>query len=224
MSGFRSITNEEQMTDHTNVTSWSALYNSRKKIRTRFPSIWKVPIIKKINQILIKEIKEGYKILDVGSCNRNLKQKLEERYSNITYKSMDVDTKNNHDYNNMHDIQEQFDVITMFECIEHLTLEEGADTLKEIERVLKPGGILLISTPNTYHPNRYWECTHKVPFRYDELGGFLEMAGLKTEKIYRIYNDVFFARMFRIYITSFIHKYLNVDFVRSILIIARKKG
>ena len=40
----------------------------------------------------------------------------------------------------------QFDVVVSFETIEHVSAQD--EMLKEIKRVLKPGGILLISTPD----------------------------------------------------------------------------
>ncbi len=41
---------------------------------------------------------------------------------------------------------ESFDVVTSFETLEHL--HERATFLTELNRVLKPGGVLLLSTPN----------------------------------------------------------------------------
>ncbi len=210
------------MTSAIKGFSWNRMYNSRKRIKQCFPSVWKLPLIKKILNVLRDKIKEGDKILDVGSCNRNLKKDMERHIKNVTYKSMDVDRENTHDYYSMQEIEDQFDGVVMFECIEHLTLEDGFETLNQIYRVLKPGGVLIVSTPNTYHPNRYWECTHKVPFRYDELGGFIEICGFKTENIYRIYNDQFFARLLRIYVFSFIHEYFDIDFSKSVLWVGRK--
>jgi len=42
----------------------------------------------------------------------------------------------------------QFDVVLFIDCIEHLTLEDGVRALNEIYRVLKPGGEVIICTPN----------------------------------------------------------------------------
>ena len=41
-----------------------------------------------------------------------------------------------------------FDCVTLVELIEHLTPEDTSTTLKEAHRVLRPGGQLLVSTPN----------------------------------------------------------------------------
>lgn len=47
---------------------------------------------------------------------------------------------------NIASLEAQFDVVVSFETIEHVTNCEG--TLAEIHRVLRPGGMLIISTPN----------------------------------------------------------------------------
>lgn len=204
------------------ILSWSHLFSSRKAVRKRYTSIWKIPVAKKVMDVFRKTIKEGSKLLDVGAFNRNFKKEIEKHYTHISYKSMDIDHTNFHDYYSMTDIQEEFDAVTFLECVEHLSLDDGAQTLFEIFRVLKPGGVLLISTPNTYHPNRYWECTHKVPFRYDEIGGLIEMAGFQVQSIYRIYNDNFVARILRLHVACYLHQLLNVDFAKSILLVAKK--
>lgn len=48
---------------------------------------------------------------------------------------------------NMSFVSESFDVVTMFDVIEHMPVHR--ETLREILRILKPKGILAISTPNT---------------------------------------------------------------------------
>jgi 2-polyprenyl-3-methyl-5-hydroxy-6-metoxy-1,4-benzoquinol methylase len=41
-----------------------------------------------------------------------------------------------------------FDIVTMIELIEHLSPEQSERLLKEVLRVLRPGGRLIVSTPN----------------------------------------------------------------------------
>jgi cyclopropane fatty-acyl-phospholipid synthase-like methyltransferase len=48
---------------------------------------------------------------------------------------------------NIIEIKGQYDIITCFETIEHITKEEGFLALKNLKKCLKPNGILFISTP-----------------------------------------------------------------------------
>lgn len=74
-----------------------------------------------------------------------------------------------------------FDVVLFSEVIEHV--EDSQETLTEISRVLKPGGILLITWPFNYmmheRPNDY--------VRYTEYGmaRALERHGLRLEALVR---------------------------------------
>jgi len=203
--------------------SWSKLYETRKVIRENFPDFWKLCIIRKPIDAVREFMQEGDTVLDIGSYNRGLLKKLREYYSSFCYKSMDIDRDKEHDYYSLEEIDEKFDIVFLFEVIEHLNLQEGVSMLKKVNDILKRNGKVILTTPNVYHPNRYWECSHKVSYRHDEIGGLMEYAGLKVVRIYRIYNDSFFRRLFRIYIASAIHQYFSIDFAKSILIVGEKK-
>lgn len=67
--------------------------------------------------------------------------------------------------------KESFDVVTMFDCVEHL--EDPVRALAICRRVLKPGGVLIITTPNfqgvgrlMLGPQAYgiWPDTHIIYF------------------------------------------------------------
>src|SRR5262249_15741702 len=64
-----------------------------------------------------------------------------------------------------------FDAVGCFETIEHLWEGQQLTFLREIERLLKPDGVFLVSTPNklfysdrTGHNNRF----HRREFYYDD--------------------------------------------------------
>jgi 2-polyprenyl-3-methyl-5-hydroxy-6-metoxy-1,4-benzoquinol methylase len=74
---------------------------------------------------------------------------------------------------------EPFDVITCFEVIEHFEPQYIEHVFKEMIQVLKPGGILLLSTPNfstsRERPVRHADAANHV-YEYDEeeLQAYLE--------------------------------------------------
>jgi len=137
---------------------------------------------------------------------------------------MDVDREGFHDFYSLEEIQESFDVVFLFEVIEHLDIEEGVQLLKRSYDLLNEGGRLILTTPNVFNPSRFWrDATHRVAYCYDELGGFLLAQGFSIRAMYRTYNDVSHRYFFRVYVMAPVHRYLGIDFAKSILIVAEKK-
>lgn len=93
-------------------------------------------------------VNEGDRILDVGSADGPSAQWLYE-HGNVT--SMDVDPRGLPPGGvvgsamDMPFADNSFDIVSAFDVIEHCSDEELA--FREIERVLKPGGLLLMSVP-----------------------------------------------------------------------------
>ena len=205
--------------------SWSKLFAYRDQIHDRYPEIWDLQILRKRFPLMVKHIRNGEKILDIGASNRDLEERLKRHYPNLTYKSMDVDKQQRHDFYSLEEIREAFDVVLMFEVIEHLELEEGVALLKRSYDLLNEGGRLILTTPNVFNPGRFWrDATHRVAYCYDELGGLLLAQGFSITGMYRTYNDVFHRYFFRVYVMAPVHRYLGIDFAKSILIVAEKKS
>lgn len=205
-----------------NSFSWSTFYSYRLEVRGQYPSVYDLKIKKKLRDVVIEETNSGDKILDVGAYDRSLGKKIIDQFPLITYKTMDIDIAQPHDYYSLEEISESFDMIILSEVIEHLEFQKGISLLKKLFELLNRGGKIIISTPNLHHPNRYWDSDHKTPYRYEEIGGALLSVGFRIDKIYRIYNAPFLQRCFRLYIASHFHKYLDVDFAKSIIVVARK--
>jgi len=205
--------------------SWSKLFTYRDQIHGRYPEIWDLKILRKRFPLILENIRDGEKILDIGASNRNLEERLKRHYPNLIYKSMDVDREQVHDFYSLEEIQETFDVVFLFEVIEHLELEEGLNVLEKVYGLLHGGGRLILTTPNVFNPSRFWrDATHKVAYCYDELGGLLLAQGFQIRAMYRTYSDAFHRYLFRLYFMAPLHRYLGVDFAKSILVIAEKKS
>jgi len=204
--------------------SWHILYSYRQKVYKKYPSVYGLKIRKKLYDVVSDELRDGIKILDVGANTRSLGDKIVARVPTIIYKTMDIDRAMSHDYYSLQEIHESFDIIILAEVIEHLDLKEGISMLHDLHALLNENGVLILTTPNIYHPNRFWhDSDHKTPYSYAEIGGALLSVGFSISKMYRTYNDQFFRRLFRMYVACYLHKYLDVDFAKSIVVVASKK-
>jgi SAM-dependent methyltransferase len=205
--------------------SWGKLFEFRDQIHARYPEIWDLKILRKRFPLMVKTIQDNEKVLDIGASNRNLQERLKRHFPKLIYKSMDIDREQFHDFYSLEEIREPFDVVLLFEVIEHLCLEEGVQLIKKIHDLLDEKGRLILTTPNVFNPSRFWrDATHRVAYCYDELGGLLLAHGFQIRAMYRTYNDAFHRYLFRIYVMAPLHRYLGIDFAKSILVIAEKKS
>ncbi|MBI1259514.1 MAG: methyltransferase domain-containing protein [Chloroflexi bacterium] len=98
--------------------------------------------------------------------------------------------------------------ITAFYCIIHIPRPEVVAALKEIRRVLQPGGLLLMSFhrgEQIVHRDEWWGETVSVDFIFferDEMVGYLEAAGFTIEEVVErnYYPDSDEAQTQRVYI------------------------
>jgi len=206
-----------------NMVDWSQIVYHRDQIHERYHAIWDLPIVRRRTRFVQAYLRPGIRILDVGAWKRKMGKKMEGLYPDIAYKSMDVDRNLFHDYYSLDEIDERFDLITFFEVIEHLELEEGIKMLGRLKQLLADGGLLFISTPNVYNPTRFLlDATHKVAYSYEELGGLLLSQGFTVQGIYRTYNASTLKYFLRLTLLYPLHKIVNVDFARSIIVVAAK--
>ncbi len=202
---------------------WGPLFRNRDEIHKRYPRIWDLKILRKRFPMMLKYVRDGDKLLDIGASHRHLESRIKACYPGVIYKSLDVDRSQPHDFYSLDEVDETFDVVFLFEVIEHLELEDGIDMLAKIAAILKEGGKLILTTPNVFNPSRFWrDATHKVAYCYDELGGILLGRGFRIVSMYRTYNDAFHRFIFRVHIMAPVHRYLGIDFAKSILIVAEK--
>jgi 2-polyprenyl-3-methyl-5-hydroxy-6-metoxy-1,4-benzoquinol methylase len=204
------------------MVDWSTMINYRDQIHERYPDIWDLTLIKRASWLIKRQLRPGMRILDVGAGDRRMERRVKEVYPDLTYKSMDVDQGFSHDYSSLDEIDEQFDLITLLEVIEHVKLEEGVKMLRRINELLVKGGTLILSTPNIFHPHRFWQNTdHKVAYSYDELGGILLSQGFKVLEIYRTFHTSVLKYVLRRTLFYPLHRILHVDFAKSIVVLAQ---
>lgn len=108
--------------------------------------------------------------------------------------------------------ENQFDLALALEIIEHMPLEVGKRLLEGVHRILKPGGELLISTPNRYSPEGLagyywkelirrkkkwdaWDSTHVYIYSSFELINILKQLGFAVDALTSHHYKVFFPKL-----------------------------
>lgn len=127
-------------------------------------------------------LSEGEKqFLDLGCGDQHLRKSVEER--NMNYLGLDI-TDVNFEFDKLPFENNSIDIIVSLAVIEHI--ENPDNFLSEIFRILKPGGIVYISTPNWYYSYKefYNDPTHVKPYNPATLIRILLMYGFKNPKAY----------------------------------------
>jgi SAM-dependent methyltransferase len=137
-------------------------------------------------KLLVEEAKKSssgkkFKILDIGGGFHNRKEML-ATLGEVT--TLDIQKGEGvnviGDAHNLPFKDQIFDLVTLFMVLEHL--EEPQKAMSEISRVLKPKGILLLTTVQYWHshpcPKDYYRFTE------DGLRFLCEKSSLKIQKIW----------------------------------------
>jgi SAM-dependent methyltransferase len=79
-----------------------------------------------------------------------------------------------------------FDMVYSGQSIEHVTRRDAAKVLAQVRRVLKPGGVLGIDTPNArvtrVQQSDFIDPDHKHEYTHAEMVTMLEGSGLRIER------------------------------------------
>lgn len=159
----------------------------------------------------------------MGAGSRGLQRRISDWWPRSSYKSYDIDTNTKQDYYKLEDIEGQYEMICMFEVVEHVRPEVAKEMLDKCFEVLAPGGLLFITTPNIYYPPNYLrDATHITPWCYDELGALALMTGFELQKMYRLYSDSFFGKLTHRILFYPIHRAMGIDFAKQIIMVSKK--
>jgi SAM-dependent methyltransferase len=198
---------------------WSRLYAARNSVTRRFPSVWRIPVVKKELSRLGQYVRQGTRVLEVGAGDRRFERKLREACGGFSYRSFDIDRSTQQDFYSLEEIEGEYDLIYAFEVIEHMSPAEGLRLVSRLRQHLAPGGTLVLGTPNLYHPHRYWgDLTHVTPYKYEELGALLVLGGYEIRGFYRLYNAPALQRAFRLTVGALVHRWLGIDFATTMLV------
>src|ERR1700704_1504491 len=119
----------------------------------------------------LAQVRPGSAVLDIGSRNGDLRRYLPP---DVKYQGLDIAPEFAAPDILIHDItsglpfpDRSFDYVFMVEVLEHTPT--AYSTAGEIHRVLKPGGVWMVSVPNPYHVKEIIWNLFRVPDRQGHI-------------------------------------------------------
>ncbi len=202
---------------------FSLKYQARRRARKRLGPVHGLPLAKRASGLLLRFAQDGMRVLEVGAGDRRMKQHLLRKFPNIRYESLDPDPEGPHEYRTWDEVQGQYDLVFAFEVLEHIPAREVPQFLWEMRQRVKPGGWVLLSTPNVYCPHRFlYDATHCTPLCYDEFAGLVELAGLEVQQVYRTYHEPWLRKLVRRWLFGWLFRVLMLDYAPQIVLVARR--
>lgn len=210
------VTNPQPTESEINKYYESEEYNSHsEKSNSLFDKIYefvRVINIKNKYSIIEKNIDTKGNILDIGCGTGDFLEFCKSKKWNIhgiepnkkareiSEKKINIDINPNTSIKKLPD--ESFDVITMWHVLEHRY--DIIDTIKNLKRIIKPNGIIIIALPNyksfdAKYYKRYWAAydvpRHLFHFSRKTIDYIFQKNNLFLKKTYPMYFDAFYVSM-----------------------------
>jgi len=113
-----------------------------------------------------------------------------------------------------------YDAIVLFDVIEHIPKAEVVPLLAQCRSALKPGGRLVLQTPNglsPLDPYRYADFTHETSFTVASINQVLEEAGFERVTVYPVAPHIHGPASL---VRSLLWRFFFVPLVRFYLLVA----
>jgi hypothetical protein len=206
------------------MADWDELISCRDQIYERYPRIWDLKLIRKPSTLLKNYLHSRLRILEIDINEKKIPGKLETIRPDVIYTRINLDRELTFDSYLSDDAHKQLDFIILFEVIEQLEMEQGMELLNRLNKLLVNGGKLIISTPNIFNPVQVWkDADFRTAYSYEELGGIILSQGFEVLGVYRTFHASALDYLLRLALFYPMYRILNVDFAKSIVILATKK-
>jgi SAM-dependent methyltransferase len=180
-------------------------------------------------QAILGHVVGAKRLLDIGAGDLRVKTRLQRSGFAGTYETVDVSRDVQHDYNDVASAPgAAFDAVLLLEVIEHIRLEDFDAFMDEVIRVLKPGGRVVISTPNPAFISTIWaeSMDHRHPYPANDLAAYLQIRGIGTEEVYRVNwaspHEPPWEKVRREMARVVMRGLLRVDYCRGLLLLGMK--
>lgn len=202
------------------MIAWSELARHRRAIAKRWRTVYRLPIVRRGHRLVAEHVTKG-SVLEVGAGDGRLAKLLP---AGTTYVTMDIDPNVGARYASLDEIEETFDAIVAIEVIEHIPVDDLLPWLTRLVALLKPGGRLMLTTPNIYCPSAFLrDATHRTPLAYDELGGLVTAVGADVDAMMRIDGDALLRRLVNRYLLGWLYRLMRLDHAQRVAVIATRR-
>lgn len=189
---------------------------------------WETDGLCDIERIYFDAVRDAPSLLDVGAGDLRVMRKLKSAGYRGEYHTQDIGEETRHTYRDLDEVGRPYEAILCLDVIEHLPLDEGLTLVRRMIDLLRPGGTLVLQTPNAaYIPEpRSWDMTHVQTYNLPDLWAYFVCEGMEVAG-YRVVIDPPRSAPLAAVRSSIVayvkRKILGCDFANNIALVARKR-
>jgi len=183
--------------------------------------------LNEMEQAIFDHTKHAGRLLDFGAGDKRLQGKFRAAGFRGKYETCDISAEHEHEYTSISQIAERFDAILCLEVIEHMSLNDYVDLMDGFEKLLNPGGILVIGTPNPLCVIPMWagDPGHVQQYPLADLAADFVIRGFSVEALRVRYGawptGISRLRFLAMRVLCYL---LSVDYAQGIVVIGTKKN
>ena len=209
---------------------WERLQAREKLLKTLRPPClywyWS-DTLNEVELLYYERARGASRILDFGAGEGRLKGKFISSGFKGRYETLDISSESRHDYSTLSEVQGTYDAIFCLEVIEHMTLNDYVDLMDEFDRLLRLGGILVISTPNPSCVISMWsqDAGHVQQFPLPDLASDFVIRGydIETFRIRLGERPKGICLRIRFFLQRILCYLLGADYANGLVVIGNKK-
>jgi SAM-dependent methyltransferase len=166
------------------------------------------------------------RLLDFGAGDKRLKGKFLAAGFKGRYETLDLSVEDQHEYSSLSQVAGRFDAILCLEVIEHMSLNEYVDLMDEFGKLLGPGGVLVIGTPNPLCVVPMWagDPGHVQQYPLADLAADFVVRGYEVEAFRVRYGawptGLPWLRFLAMRLLCYL---LSVDYANGLVVIGKRK-
>lgn len=209
-------------------------WRRRELLQTSTPTFplrrwWPTDRLCEIESVYFEAVRDAASILDIGAGDLRMQEKFRAEGFKGDYDTQDIGREFSYTYEHLEEIKRKYDAVLCLDVIEHLPLNDGLSLLDKLMRLLEPGGILVVQTPNArcIRSPLSWDVTHVHLYNLGDLWAYLTAAGLDTVGYRVVFSEVrltagsWLRRTLGAFVTT---RLLGSDYADNVVVIGRMPG